>query len=171
MSRIWIPDIRTTSNSYHDNGRPTGSIPTEQFLTTTNDSTISRGSILGTPRSALPGLKSKLDRRQTTRQIGILSESAPTTSAMPVSSSAIREHGKLYIEEDFSGEDLSGEDLSGEDLSDEEDTADFIDRTPPASLLKPSILKRACQRNLFLIVCFIPKPKAHHVPVDADEVD
>ncbi|KAG6145464.1 hypothetical protein E4U38_007185 [Claviceps purpurea] len=67
---------------------------------------------------------------------------------MPVSSSAISEHGKLYIEEDF----------SDEDLSDEEDTADFIDRTENTanSLLKPSILKRACQRNPFPIVCFIP---------------
>ncbi|KAG6165022.1 hypothetical protein E4U36_004851, partial [Claviceps purpurea] len=62
---------------------------------------------------------------------------------MPVCSSAISEHGKLYI----------GEDFSDEDLSDEEDTPDFIDRTENTanSLLKPSILKRACQRNPFPI--------------------
>ncbi|KAG5921358.1 hypothetical protein E4U61_006837 [Claviceps capensis] len=80
---------------------------------------------------------------------------------MPVSSSAIREHGKLCIEEDF----------SGEDLSDEEDTADFIDRTPLASLLKPSILERACQRNPFLIVCFIPKPKENQAAHEFEDLD
>ncbi|KAG6190719.1 hypothetical protein E4U27_005388 [Claviceps purpurea] len=75
--------------------------------------------ILGTPRSAECSTRPELKAIQTTRQIEFLSESAPTTSAMPVSSSAISEHGKLYI----------GEGFSDEDLTDEEDTADFIDRT------------------------------------------